>query len=43
MAVDYEPLPAVVDPFIAADGEVLLFPELGTNQVLAFGDQRLRG
>ena len=38
MAVDYEPLPpAVVDPFIAADGEVLLFPELGTNQVLGFG------
>ena len=37
VAVDYEPLPAVVDPFIAADGEVLLFPELGTNQVLGFG------
>ena len=29
--VDYEPLPAVVDPEEALAGSVLLFPELGTN------------
>jgi carbon-monoxide dehydrogenase large subunit len=29
--VDYEPLPAVVDPEEALDGSVLLYPELGTN------------
>jgi aerobic carbon-monoxide dehydrogenase large subunit len=29
--VDYEPLPAVVDPEEALTGSVLLFPELGTN------------
>jgi aerobic carbon-monoxide dehydrogenase large subunit len=31
--VDYEPLPAVVDPKQALTGEVLLFPEAGTNVV----------
>ncbi|HSP73575.1 MAG TPA: xanthine dehydrogenase family protein molybdopterin-binding subunit, partial [Gaiellaceae bacterium] len=29
--VDYDPLPAVVDPEDAAKDEVLLFPEVGTN------------
>jgi carbon-monoxide dehydrogenase large subunit len=29
--VDYDPLPAVVDPFEALKDEVLLFPEVGTN------------
>jgi carbon-monoxide dehydrogenase large subunit len=29
--VDYDPLPAVVSPHEAAKGEVLLFPEVGTN------------
>jgi carbon-monoxide dehydrogenase large subunit len=29
--VDYEPLPAVIDPDEAARDEVLLFPEVGTN------------
>jgi carbon-monoxide dehydrogenase large subunit len=43
VAVDYQPLPAVIDPLAAADGEVLLFPELGTNQVMAFGDQPAEG
>jgi aerobic carbon-monoxide dehydrogenase large subunit len=40
--VDYEPLPAVIDPFAAlADdvtGDAVLFPEVGTNLVGAFGD-----
>jgi carbon-monoxide dehydrogenase large subunit len=31
VAVDYEPLPAVVDPRAARTDEVLLFPEAGTN------------
>jgi carbon-monoxide dehydrogenase large subunit len=31
VVVDYEPLPAVVDPEEALDGSVLLYPELGTN------------
>jgi carbon-monoxide dehydrogenase large subunit len=43
VAVDYEPLPAVVDPLAAADGEVLLFPEVGTNQVLGFGHRPPEG
>src|SRR4029079_15771016 len=29
--VDYDPLPAVVDPAAALAGDVLLYPELGTN------------
>ena len=33
--VDYEPLPAVVDPKVALDGSTLLFPELGSNVVLS--------
>ncbi len=31
VAVEYDPLPAVVDPVEAAKDEVLLFPEVGTN------------
>ena len=31
VVVDYEPLPVVVDPEDALAGEVLLFPEAGTN------------
>src|SRR5438105_10804369 len=36
---DYEPLPVVVDPVAARDGDVLLFPDVGTNvaAALAFG------
>ncbi len=30
--VDYEPLPAVVDPATALDGDTVLFPEAGTNR-----------
>jgi carbon-monoxide dehydrogenase large subunit len=35
--VDYEPLPAVVDVRAALSGEVLLFPEAGTNVAAAKG------
>jgi carbon-monoxide dehydrogenase large subunit len=35
VAVDYEPLPAVVDPHDAAKDETLLFPDVGNNTVLA--------
>jgi carbon-monoxide dehydrogenase large subunit len=42
VVVDHEPLPAVVDPFAAlADdlpGDAVLFPDVGTNLVGAFGD-----
>jgi aerobic carbon-monoxide dehydrogenase large subunit len=31
VAVEYDPLPVVVDPVEAARDEVLLFPEIGTN------------
>jgi aerobic carbon-monoxide dehydrogenase large subunit len=31
--VDYDPLPALVDPRQALDGDIVLFPELGTNVV----------
>ena len=34
VVVDYDALPVVVDPESAREGEVLLFPELGTNLVL---------
>ena len=33
--VDYDPLPALVDPRAAARDEVLLFPDVGTNTVYA--------
>jgi aerobic carbon-monoxide dehydrogenase large subunit len=31
VAVDYEPLPVIVDPQVALDAQTVLFPELGTN------------
>jgi carbon-monoxide dehydrogenase large subunit len=37
VAVDYEPLPALVDPMAALTSEVRLFPEVGTNLVCGFG------
>ena len=40
VAVDYEPLPAVVDPREALTDEVLLFPEHGTNTALASPEPR---
>jgi aerobic carbon-monoxide dehydrogenase large subunit len=37
--VDYEPLPAVVDPVAAKNGEpALLFPAAGTNVAVKYGD-----
>jgi carbon-monoxide dehydrogenase large subunit len=36
VAVDYEPLPAVVDPETALRDEQLLFPDVGTNVVQRF-------
>jgi len=36
VSVDYDPLPAVVDPHDAAKDEVLLFPDAGTNTALVF-------
>jgi aerobic carbon-monoxide dehydrogenase large subunit len=36
--VDYDPLPAVVDFASAADNEVLLYEEAGTNVAATFGD-----
>jgi carbon-monoxide dehydrogenase large subunit len=38
VVVDYESLPVVVDPEAALTGEVLLFPELGTNVCTAIPD-----
>ncbi|MGH9289404.1 MAG: xanthine dehydrogenase family protein molybdopterin-binding subunit [Acidimicrobiales bacterium] len=38
VAVDYEPLPAMIDPMAALTSEVKLFPEVGTNLVCEFGE-----
>ncbi|MBM7806147.1 carbon-monoxide dehydrogenase large subunit [Geodermatophilus bullaregiensis] len=38
VAVDIDPLPAVVGTAAAASDEVLLFPEAGTNVMASFGD-----
>ncbi|MGH9231189.1 MAG: xanthine dehydrogenase family protein molybdopterin-binding subunit [Acidimicrobiales bacterium] len=35
VAIDYDPLPAVTDLDVAESGEVLLFPDAGTNVVTA--------
>ena len=35
---EVDPLPAVLDPEAALDGDVLLFPDVGTNVVLDQGD-----
>lgn len=37
VAVDYEPLPVVVDPEVAARDEVLIYPEVGTNTIAGTG------
>jgi carbon-monoxide dehydrogenase large subunit len=34
VVVDYDPLPVVIDPRKALEGEVVLFPEVGTNVCL---------
>ena len=39
VSVDYDPLPPVVSPTDAAEDEVLLFPEIGTN-VAGRGDRK---
>ena len=39
VVVDVDPLPAVVDPVAAIDGDTVLFPDVGTNVVAAFGDE----
>jgi carbon-monoxide dehydrogenase large subunit len=38
VAVDYDPLPVLVDPVAALTSEVLPFPDAGTNVVCEFGD-----
>jgi carbon-monoxide dehydrogenase large subunit len=38
VAVDIDPLPAVIGTAVAARDEVLLFPEAGTNVMAAFGE-----
>ncbi len=45
VTVEYEPLPAVVDPEVAARDEVLLFPHAGTNIVASadFGGDEWEG
>jgi carbon-monoxide dehydrogenase large subunit len=39
VGVDYDPLPAVVDPRDAAGDETLLFPAAGTNTVITYGEE----
>ena len=39
VSVDYDPLPAVVDPVEAATDATLLFPEAGTNTVVTYGEE----
>jgi carbon-monoxide dehydrogenase large subunit len=39
VGVDYDPLPAVVDPRAAARDETVLFPAAGTNTVITFGEE----
>jgi aerobic carbon-monoxide dehydrogenase large subunit len=34
--VDYEPLPVLIDVEASLNNEILLFPELGTNQIASF-------
>jgi carbon-monoxide dehydrogenase large subunit len=38
--VDYDPLPVVVDPEEAVHGEVLLYPELGTNTAMEMANRK---
>jgi carbon-monoxide dehydrogenase large subunit len=39
VSVDYDPLPAVVDPRDAATDATVLFPEAGTNTVVTYGEE----
>jgi len=39
VGVDYDPLPAVVDPREAARDETLIFPAAGTNTVISYGEE----
>lgn len=39
VVVDYEPLPAVVDPLEAAEDRVVLFPEHGSNVAVSMADE----
>jgi carbon-monoxide dehydrogenase large subunit len=39
VGVDYDPLPALVDPREAARDETLLFPAAGTNTVVTYGGE----
>jgi aerobic carbon-monoxide dehydrogenase large subunit len=41
--VDYDPLVPVVDPSVALDDDVLLFPEAGTNVVTSIGEPNIGG
>ncbi len=41
--VDYDPLVPVVDPSMALDDDVLLFPEAGTNVVTSIGEPNVEG
>ncbi len=41
VAVDYDPLPAVVDPKDAATDATVLFPAAGTNTVVTYGPDGL--
>jgi aerobic carbon-monoxide dehydrogenase large subunit len=43
VSVDYEQLPAVVDPWAALRDEVVLFPEHGSNVVTSRGERPARG
>jgi carbon-monoxide dehydrogenase large subunit len=39
VVIDYEPLPAVIDPEAARRDETLLFPEVGTNTCFSVGEE----
>ena len=39
VGVDYDPLPALVDPRDAARDETLVFPAAGTNTVITYGEE----
>ena len=43
VAVDYDQLPAVVDPWAALRDEVVLYPEHGSNVVTSRGERPARG
>jgi carbon-monoxide dehydrogenase large subunit len=43
VSIDYETLPVVVDPEVAARDEVLLFPDVGTNVVASIPAPELDG